>query len=106
MYQRCPTRANFLHYKQCRNNVCSMLHSAKKDYFSQKFNSIMDNHSKFFKVLDSITGRKQSRHRVPMIKEEHSEITDPYEIANIFNQKFRYLGDTSFSPVPVSEKNS
>ena len=42
IYQCCPTRANFLHYKQCRNNVCSMLHSAKKDYFSQNFNSKFD----------------------------------------------------------------
>ena len=116
-------------FKKCRNNLNSIIRSAKSNYFKSKIKDNTNSSQNTWNVINSLLGRQGHVEMPDTFVEGDETISDPHEIANRFNNYFAnigpslaehftpdnsffdYLNDNidenfTFSPVTVTEVSS
>jgi hypothetical protein len=81
-------------YKQIKNTVNIAIKSAKSAYFDNKFNSCKGDIKKTWKTLNNLLSRKTNQSTtIKNLATGHSELNDPYQVANYINQYFANIGE-------------
>ena len=85
-----------LQYKNHRNLLSTLLRKSKENYYKKCFESNWNNAKIIWKGIKSIITLKGITSSVPRtISQREDSITNPYDIANIFNNYFSSVADTA-----------
>jgi hypothetical protein len=82
-----PTSQNEINYKQYRNNLSSLLRTAKRLHYEEKLSLAKTNVKKTWQVLNEILQRRGNKaNKIPSnFFTNNRNISDPMEIANLAN---------------------
>ena len=90
------------YYNNFKNMVTGMLRRAKSDYFSRKFDRCSGNPKSTWKLLNTITSRKQKSKGAPSeMLINGVKVNDPKEIAEAFNDYFSEVGKNLEAQIPI-----
>ena len=90
-----PTQSNWDAFKNYRNKLTRTIKASKQVYFKTQIKNNKYNTKKLWNVLNSIVNLKQNNksHKSPTISTAPDTIiSDPYEVANLFNEYFANVG--------------
>ena len=92
-------------YNTYRNILTSLIHSAKKLYFDNKFEQCKNDTKKTWNLINSVLkpGRKKSSIRKLLVN--NKLITNPLDIADAFNSHFSSIGNKLKSALPSTNSN-
>ena len=95
-----------LQYKNHRNLLSTLLKKSKENYYKKCFESNWNNAKIIWKGIKSIITLKDITSSVPRtISQGENLITNPYDIANIFNNYFSSVADTAKENIKYSHKH-
>ena len=98
-----PTPENKLKYKQYRNKLHHLIRISKKRHYKEKFEQTQGNVKKTWSLINKIINKNKSNKNFPSaFSYNENDITDPYEIANKFNEYFANVGPKLAEKVPSS----
>ena len=98
-----PTPDNKLKYKQYRNKLHHLIRISKKRHYIEKFEQTQGNVKKTWSLINEVMNKNKSNKNFPnTFTYNENEITDPYEIANKFNEYFANVGPKLAGKVPSS----
>ena len=93
-------------YKNNRNLLSARLKKSKENYYKKYFESNWNNAKIIWKGIKSIITLKNITSSVPRtISPGKNLITNPYNIANIFNNYFSSVADTAKENIKYSHKH-
>ena len=89
-----PTLENIETYKKHKNKVLSELRIAEREFYRQEFEMTKNDLRKSWKVIKNIVGKDQKNHHIQTqhFLVENKEVSDSFEVANIFNDYFIKVG--------------
>ena len=91
-FDKNPNDVIWSKYKKTRNEVNKLIKKTKPDFFLARINSAKNDPKKTWKL----SSRKVHEPvNVKSIKQDDTEFTNPYDIANAFNTYFTTIGDSS-----------
>ena len=99
------TLNNWQEYKQARNRVTNLLHSAETQYWREKFTEA-NNPRTFWKTVGRITGKRKHSIIGPISDENGLEILDDCQNANLFNFYFVSIGREITESFPNTTESS
>ena len=103
-----PAKKAKLHLqdKNHRNLLSTLLKKSKENYYKKYFESNWNNAKIIWKGIKSIITLKDITSSVPRtISQGENLITNPYDIANIFNNYFSSVADTAKENIKYSHKH-
>ena len=84
-----PTTENDLKYKKMKKFVNKHIKKAKRKYYDAYFKKYCGDSRKQWQMVNSLLNRKtKTKNSIKKIQYQNSDITDPQEIANSFNDYF------------------
>jgi hypothetical protein len=88
--QAVKSGSKFTHeaYKKARNEVVKIVKNAKANYYMQEFSNCEANPKKMWKKVNNLTNRNVKSTNINEISDDGNIVTEPKEIANIFNNFF------------------
>lgn len=90
-----PSTENKSKYKQYRNKLHHLIRISKKRYYKEKFEQTKNNIRQTWSIINEIINKQKTRKNLPKaFRYNNSEITDPLDIANQFNEYFANVGPT------------
>ena len=93
-------------YKKYRNILSTLLKRSKHSYFSKFFESNWNNIKNTWKGIKSLITLKDISTSVPRtLKHNNKTVTNPVEIANIFNKHFVSVAEKTRANVNYSHKH-
>ena len=81
-------------YRKMRNFVINEIGRVKSNYFRNEINKCHGNSSKLWNHLAFLSGKSSGRYQPTIIKLQDEMISDPMEIANVFNTYFANIATT------------
>ena len=97
-FDKNPNDVIWSKYKKTRNEVNKLIKKTKRDFFLARINSAKSDPKKTWKLINELSSRKVHEPvNVKSIKQDDTEITNPYDIANAFNTYFTTIGDSLVS---------
>jgi hypothetical protein len=104
-FDKNPSDVIWSKYKKIRNEVNIFNDKkTKRDYFLARINSAKSDPKKTWKLINELSSRKvQEATNVKNIKQDDTEITNSYEIANAFNSYFTTIGESLANELPHSD---
>ena len=95
-----------MQYKNHRNLLSTLLKKSKENYYKKYFESNWNNAKIIWKGIKSIITLKEITYSVPRtISQGENLITNPYDIANIFNNYLPSVSDTAMENIKYSHKH-
>ena len=95
-----------LQYKNHRNLLSTLLKKSKENYYKKCFESNWNNAKIIWKGIKSIITLKDITSSMPRTTSQGENlITNPYDIANIFNNYFSSVADTAKENIKYSHKH-
>ena len=95
-----------MQYKNHRNLLSALLKKSKENYYKKCFEPNWHNAKIIWKGIKSIITLKDITSSVPRtISQGENLITNPYDIANIFNNYFSSVADTAKENIKYSHKH-
>ena len=95
-----------MEYKNHRNLLSTLLKRSKENYYKKCFGSNWNNAKIIWKGIKSIITLKDITSSGPRtISQGGNLITNPYDIANIFNNYFSSVADTAEKNIKYSRKH-
>ena len=95
-----------MQYKNHRNLLSTLLKKSKENYYKKCFESNWNNAKIIWKGIKSIITLKDITSSVPRtISQGENLITNPYDIANIFNNYFSSVADTAKENIKYSHQH-
>ena len=95
-----------MEYKNHRNLLSTLLKRSKENYYKKCFRSNWNNAKIIWKGIKSIITLKDITSSGPRtISQGGNLITNPYDIANIFNNYFSSVADTAKKNIKYSRKH-
>lgn len=76
------------YFNRFKNNLNILISEKKKSYYNSLFNKNNGNPSEQWKIINSLIDNVEKRQITKVMLDSGSEITDPLEIANSFNDYF------------------
>ena len=92
-------------YCRQRNLVTSMIRNAKKQYYSDKIDSSIHDKKQLFRNINEMCGRNNKKAGAQKLSKDGVEITNPRDIANLFNQSFVEIGPKLANQIPPVDLN-
>ena len=106
LFDKNPNDVIWSKYKKTRNEVNKLIKKTKSDFFLARINSAKSDTKKTWKLINELSSRKVHEPvNVKSIKQDDTEITNPYDIANAFNTYFTTIGDSLANELPHSDIN-
>ena len=103
-FDKNPSDVIWSKYKKIRNEVNKLIKKTKRDYFLARINSAKSDPKKTWKLINELSSRKvHEATNVKNIKQDDTEITNSYEIANAFNTYFTMIGESLANELPHSD---
>ena len=94
-----------MQYKNHRNLLSTLLKKSKENYYKKYFESNWNNAKIIWKGIKSIITLKDITSSVPRtISQGENLVTNPYDIAHIFNNYFSSVADTAKENIKYSHK--
>ena len=91
------------YYKKYSNLLNRVKEKSKKLYYERKFDQLKNNIKMTWKAINSIVSiKKTKRNTLTSIKVNDQIISDPYNMANKFNDFFRNIGPNLAKQIPKS----
>ncbi|CAB4008241.1 Hypothetical predicted protein [Paramuricea clavata] len=87
-------------YKKARNEVVKIVKNAKANYYMQAFSNCEANPKKMWKKVNELTNRNVKSTNINEISDDGNIVTEPGEIANIFNIFFTDIGPKLAKDLP------
>ena len=103
-----PERKQSLHhrFKLYRNMLVTLVRKSKQNHFNKYFSDNVKNLRETWKGIKNIIQIKNNTDSLPTcIFDKGSSITDPTQIANVFNSYFSSIGSTMQSKIHSSHLN-
>jgi hypothetical protein len=96
-----PNSENKMKYQKYRNTLQSLLRISKKNHITSELDSYKNNMKKTWQTLNNLLGRNV-KPKTPshFTDDDGSEIKDPIEIANKFNNFFTNIGPSLAAKIP------
>ena len=95
-----------MQYKNHRNLLSTLLKKSKENYYKKYFESNLNNAKIIWKGIKSNIALKSITSSVPRtIIQGENLITNPYDIANIFNNYFPSVADIAKENIKYSHKH-
>ena len=95
-----------MQYKNHRNLLSALLKKSKENYYKKCFEPNWHNAKIIWKGIKSIITLKDITSSVPRtISQGENLITNPYDIANIFNNYFSSVADTAKENIKYSHEH-
>ena len=101
-YLKIPSPKNEELFKKSRANVKKLIRNCKKQYYSEKLEKCIKNPRKFYRELNNITGRFKTKQRF-LLKDGGNDVTEPTDIANLFNHAFVSIGENLVKKIPAKK---
>ena len=104
-----PTSANKLRYTASRNYTSRLIKNEKYNFYNRKFESKMEQPRRFYRELNKISGRNETKDEVCIIEPEHNVVVREDNLADFLNQRFASQGERvsrSISAMSVEEFQS
>ena len=93
-------------YKVCRNLIVNLIRTSKQNYFTQYFQKNSRNSKKIWQGINEYLNRKkQNNSNNITLNINGNNITEPLNIANIFNNFFTSIADKIRTKIPVFFNN-
>jgi hypothetical protein len=83
-----PNKETKRHYQLYSKILANVIREAKKSYYNKKILKSTNKSKTTWNLIKQISGHKQQNINVQDLKLEHKHVTDPKEIASIFNDNF------------------
>ena len=96
-----PTTENDRAYRDFNRIHCKTLKLAKQKYIESKLNSASNNIRSTWKILNNLLGRVTTKNNIKSLKSKNENITNPSEIAEIFNKHFASVGAKLDAAIPA-----
>ena len=94
-----PTQQNKLNYKKYRNKLTTLIRLSRKVYYSNKLEQDNGNSNKVWQTINELVKNKKNNYP-NSININGTEIKDPMQIANRFNEYFTNIGPKLASSIP------
>ena len=105
-FDKNPNDVIWSKYKKTRNEVNKLIKKTSRDFFLARINSAKSDPKKTWKLINELSSRKAHEPvNVKSIKQDDTEITNSYDIANAFNTYFTTIGDSLVNELPHSDIN-
>ena len=105
-FDKNPNDVIWSKYKKTRNEANKLIKKTKRDFFLARINSAKSDPKKTWKLINELSSHKVHEPvNVKSIKQDGTEITNPYDIANAFNTYFTTIGDSLANELPHSDIN-
>ena len=104
-----PTSANKLRYTASRNYTHRLIKSEKYNFYSRKFESKMKQPKRFYRELNILSGRSETKDEVRIFEPKHNVVVREGNLADFFNQRFASQAESvsrSISAMLVDEFQS
>ena len=88
-----PTSANKLRYTASRTYTNHLIKSEKYNFYNRKFESKMKQPRLFYREINKLSGRNETKDEVRIIEPEHNIVVRENTIADFFNQRFASQGE-------------
>lgn len=87
--------ADWTHFRCLRNKCCAQIRRSKSDFYLKIVTENLNNPSKFWKQINSLSGSKVNSGLPKQILTENSVLQDKADIVEFFNQHFLSAGSVS-----------
>ena len=104
-----PTSANKLRYTASRNYTNGLIKSKKYIFYNRKFDSKMKQPGRFYRELNNLSGRNETKDEVRIIGPDHNVVVQEDNPADFFFQRIASQGERasrSISALSVEEFQS
>ena len=104
-----PTSVNKLRYTASRKFTSRLIKSEKYKFYNRKFESKMKQPRRFYREINKLSGRNETKVEVRIIEPEHNVVVGEDNLADFFNQKFASQSERisrSISAMSVEEFQS
>ena len=91
-------------FKTLRNSLDNFACKLKKEYFENKLNEAGKDSKKLWKTLRSVLPNKTDQSGADSMVNDNNVVTDPKDIANIFNSYFANIGESLASAFDGSDE--
>lgn len=92
------------HYKITRNRVVNLIRRNKRSYYSNYFKENSKNMRKTWQGINLLISTKQNKQKSPTeLNINNNIITDPFIMANTFNDRFTNIAQEIRSTIPSSQ---
>ena len=94
-------------YKKYRNLLSTLMKKSKQAYYDKYFERNWNNIKNTWKGIKSLISLKTVASNVPTVLSLHNgdTITNPYDIANTFNNYFAFIAETTKKSIKYSHKH-
>ena len=103
-----PVKIESLHveYKLSRNKITQAKRNSKKSHYASYFENNKMKSSDIWKGIRSLVNIKPSKtSNIKLMDENENLISDPWKIANIFNDHFATIGSNVQQKIPIERGN-
>ena len=83
-----PTSANKLRYTASKNYTNRLIKTEKYNFYNRKFESKMKKPRRFYRDINSLSGRNVTKDEVRIIEPEDNVVVREDNLADFFNQRF------------------
>ena len=93
-------------YKTLRNNIVNLIRTSKQNYFTQYFQQNSNNSKKIWQGINEYLNRKRNKASNNItLNINGNNITEPSNVANIFNNFFTSIADNIRAKIPQAFNN-
>ena len=102
-----PSEHNLKIYKKYRNKLTDIIRTSKKTYYSQKIGTAEGDINATWKIINNLINKNKPQNKIDNLKvdSQPENITDPTEIAHIFNSYFTNIGPDLASKINCNDKH-